>query len=107
MTLNRKALWKALIASFSVYLLPVFTVHYVYVWGWGIGAEIFAGEGDRDPLWLAADAGLALAFQAAAFILFTWLFSGRMWRWLLLLPAVPAFGLALTWAYVVALPSHS
>jgi len=33
-----RAVLKALIASFSVYLLPVFTVHVFYLWGWAIGA---------------------------------------------------------------------
>jgi hypothetical protein len=102
---NRKALWKALIASFAVYLLPVVTVHVLFVWGWAIGAELLAGASDRDALWLAADAGLAVALQALAFVLFYWTFSGRAWRWLALLPALPAFGLALNWAYLIALPS--
>ena len=31
MAFNRKALWKALIASFAVYLLPIFTVHAHFV----------------------------------------------------------------------------
>ena len=33
-----RAVLKALIASFSVYLLPVFTVHIYYFWGWAIWA---------------------------------------------------------------------
>jgi hypothetical protein len=105
MAFNRKALWKALIASFAVYLLPIFTVHVLFVWGWAIGAEILAGKSGREGLWLAADAGLAVALQALAGILFYWTFSGRAWRWLALLPAVPAFWLALNWAYMIALPS--
>ena len=106
MTLNRKVIWKALIASFSVYLLPLVTVHIFFVWGWAIGAEIFTSEGDRDPLWLAADLGLAVALQAGAFVLFVWIFSGRGWRWLVLAPAVPVFGVVLNFAYFLALPSY-
>ena len=106
MTLSRKVIWKALIASFSVYLLPLVTVHIFFVWGWAIGAEIFTSESDRDPLWLAADAVLAVALQGSAFILFVWIFSGRGWRWLVLAPAVPVFGVVLNYAYFVVLPSY-
>ncbi len=106
MTLNRKVIWKALIASFSVYLLPLVTVHIFFVWGWAIGAEIFTSESDRAPLWLAADLGLAVALQAGAFVLFAWIFSRRGWRWLLLAPSVPVFGVVLNYAYFVALPPY-
>ncbi len=99
-----RAVLKALIASFSVYLLPVFTVHIFYIWGWASGAELLAGKSDREPAWLAADAALALGLQTGAFLLFLWIFSGRAWRWLALVAAVPAFEVALTWAYLLAIP---
>lgn len=66
MTLRIKTLFKALIASFSVYLLPVFTVHIFYLWGWAIGAELLAGKSGREPAWLAADAALAFGLQGCA-----------------------------------------
>ncbi len=47
MTLNRKVIRKALIASFSVYLMPLATVHVVFVWGLALGAEIFTSESRR------------------------------------------------------------
>jgi len=99
-----RAALKALIASFSVYLLPVFTVHIFYFWGWAIGAELLAGKSGREPAWLAADAALAFGLQAGAFLLFLWIFSGRAWRWLALVAAVPAFEVVLTWAYLLAIP---
>ena len=103
-----RALPKALIASFSVYLLPIFTVHILYLWGWAIGAELLAGKSGREPLWLAADAALAFGLQGLAFALFYWIFSGRgrggSWRWLALVAAAPAFEVALTWAYLFAIP---
>jgi hypothetical protein len=99
-----RAALKALIASFSVYLLPVFTVHIFYLWGWAVGVEILAGKSGREPLWLAADAALALGLQGLAFALFLWIFSGRGWRWLALVAAVPAFEIALTWGYLFAIP---
>jgi hypothetical protein len=46
---DRRAVFKALIASFSVYLLPIFTVHITFLWGWAIGAEILAGQSEHDP----------------------------------------------------------
>ncbi len=106
MTLNRKVIWKALIASFSVYLLPLATAHIVLVWGWAVFVEFFAGRGGREPLWLAGDAVLAVALQGSAFILFAWIISGRGWRWFMLVPAVPVFGVILNYAYFVALPSY-
>ena len=99
-----RAVLKALIASFSVYLLPIFTVHIFYLWGWALGAEFFAGKSGREPLWLAADAALAFGLQGLAFALFLWIFSGRAWRWLSLVMAVPAFEVAVTWAYLFAIP---
>ncbi len=95
MTLDRKVLWKALIASFSVYLIPLAAGHVVLIWGWAVFVEFFAGRSGREPLWLAADAGLAVALQGSAFILFVWIFSGRGRRWLVLVPAVPVFGVVL------------
>ncbi len=106
MTFSRKALWKALIASFSVYLMPLATVHVVFVWGLALGAEIFTSESRRAPLWLAADLGLAVALQAGAFVLFAWIFSGRAWRWLALVPAVPGFVAALNSAYFLVFPAY-
>ena len=106
MTLNSKVIWKALIASFSVYLLPLATAHVVLVWGWAVFVEFFAGEGGRELLWLALDAGLAVALQGGAFILFVWIFSGRGWRWLLLAPAIPVFAVVLNYAFFILLPSY-
>ena len=102
---DRRAVLKALIASFSVYLLPVFTVHVFYLWGWAIGAEILAGKSGREPLWLATDAALALGLQGLAFALFYWILSGRGWRWLALVAAVPVFEAVLIWAYLLAIPA--
>ena len=106
MTLNRKVVWTALIASFSVYLMPLASVHVVFVWGWALGAEIFTSESGRGPLWLAADLGLAVVLQAGAFVLFAWIFSGRAWRWLALVPAVPVFVAALNSAYFLVFPAY-
>ncbi len=106
MSVTGRAGFKALIASFSVYLIPLATAHVVLVWGWAVFVEFFAGGGKPEPLWLAGEAVLAVALQGSAFILFVWIFSGRGWRWIVLVPAVPVFGVALNYAYFVALPSY-
>jgi hypothetical protein len=46
-----RAVLKALVASFSVYLLPMFTVHIFYFWGWAIGAELLS-DLDRGGGWI-------------------------------------------------------
>ena len=38
MSVTGRALLKAPVASFSVFPLPIFTVHIFYLWGWAIGA---------------------------------------------------------------------
>ena len=73
MSVTGRAVLKALIASFSVYLLPVFTGHIFYLRGWALGAEFFAGKSGREPAWLAADAALAFGLQGLAFALFLWI----------------------------------
>lgn len=106
MATKRGVFWKALIASFSVYLLPLVTVHVVLVWGWAVWAEFVEDRGGREAPWLAADAALALGIQAAAFGVFFWIFSGRGWRWLALAAAVPAFAAFLNTAYLWVLPQY-
>ena len=57
---NRSAIWKAPLASFLVYLLPIATVHILIPWGMILAMEISRGRADREALWVAADVALAL-----------------------------------------------
>jgi hypothetical protein len=96
----------ALLLSFLVYLLPVIHVHGGNILGLILWAEFAGGYSDREPLWLAMDAGLAIALQASAFAVFYWMLDGRRWRWLLLLPSVPAGLALLNFAYMIEIPKR-
>jgi len=62
---------------------------------------------DREPLWVAADLGLAAAFQAAAFILFYSLSRRRAWVSVVAaLAAVVPATMALNWAYSIVIPTR-
>lgn len=95
-----------MLLSFLVYFLPIIHAHGGSFLGLALWAEFVGGYSDREPLWLAMDAGLALALQAAAFALFAWAFGGRRWRWLLLLPCVPAGLWLLNIGYLVEIPKR-
>lgn len=96
----------AFLLSFLVYLLPVVHAHGGNILGLILWAEFAGGYSNREPLWLAMDAGLALALQAAALILFFWILGGRRRRWLFLLPAVPAGLWLLNFGYMVEIPKR-
>lgn len=98
---------KAVLASFSIYLLPVAGPHMAMFWGAILGYEIYSGADKRDASWIAADLGLALALQLAAFALWLWFFRRPGWmRMLAVAATVPVFFAALMWGYLYAIPSH-
>jgi hypothetical protein len=98
---------KALLASFSIYLLPVVGPHMAMFWGVLIGYEIYSGPENRQAAWIAADLGLALLLQSAAFALWLWLFRKPGWmRMLGVAAAVPVLFAALMWGYLYVIPSH-
>ena len=100
-------LWKASLASFSVYLLPLVGPHAIWLWGEVLFPEI-VGKGERrEALWIAADLGLALVLQVAAGLLFYWFFQRPGWRRLLVLgAAVPVFFITVQRLYLVAIPAY-
>jgi hypothetical protein len=98
---------KAVLASFSVYLLPVVGPHMAMFWGVLLGHEVYSGPDKRQAAWIAADLGLALLLQLAAFGLWFWFFRKPGWARLLALAAsVSVFFTALMWGYLYAIPSH-
>ena len=103
--LAKPALWKAFIASFLVYLLPLVGPHGALPWGVALAAELSEGLGRRHPAWIAADVALALVMQGVAAGLFYWVFRrpGAL-RILALLAAVPALWALLMWSYMWAIP---
>jgi hypothetical protein len=96
----------AFLLSFLIYLLPVIYPHGGNILGLILWAEFAGGYDNRAPLWLAMDAGLALALQATAFAVFYWIFAGRRRRWLSLLLCVPAGLWFLNIGYMVAIPKR-
>ena len=60
----------------------------------------------KEPLWLAADFGLAAVLQFAAWLLFYWVLRAPSWRrFLVLAPAAPLFLVFLNYAYAIAIPT--
>lgn len=100
------ALAYAFAASFLVYLQPLIFPHVLSVWGFALWAEI-AGFADREPLWMAADLGLAFLIQLAMGAFFYWVFRGRArLRVLGLIAMFPASTAALLYLYMMVIPAH-
>ncbi len=96
----------AFLLSFLIHLLPVIHAHGGTLLGLALWAEFIGGYSDREPLWMAMDAGLAIVLQAAAFTLFLWILAGRRRRWLLLAPAIPAGLWLLNIGYMIEIPKR-
>ena len=104
--LNLPALWKAVLASFSVYLLPLVGPHAIWLWGPLLLAEILS-KGNKEPLWIAVDLGLAVLVQAAAGLLFYWFFRRPGWlRLLALIAAVPVCFVIVEWSHLAMIPAY-
>lgn len=100
----RRRLIAALALSFSIYLVPVITAHWIDLFGLAIGRELLR---DREAAWKAADVAFALSLQAI-------LFAGVWWviprskaaavgvTVLLLIPGAMAVNVA----YLYAIPSY-
>jgi len=58
---SRNRLTIALTLSFSIYLVPVLTAHWIGLFGLALSQELFQ---DREPAWKAADVALALILQS-------------------------------------------
>ena len=103
---NRSAIWKALLASFLVYLFPIVTVHILIPWGMILAREISQGRADREALWVAADVALALGLQSGAALLWFWYFRAPSWKRLgAVFATVPLFFAALQWLYLITIPT--
>ena len=94
----------ALTLSFTVYLLPVYTVHRIDLFGPGLAQELF---GDREPAWKAADVAFALIVQALLFACVWWVLprSRAVAVGLTVLLLIPGT-MALNFAYLYAIPSY-
>ena len=100
----RRRLLSALALSCSIYLVPVFTAHWVDLFGLVLRRELFQ---DRELAWKAADVAFALILQASLFACVWWVFprskaAAVSVMVLLLIPGA----MALNFAYLYAIPSY-
>jgi hypothetical protein len=93
----------AFASSFSVYLIPLFGPHAV----WLLGETLFQGEARKSPQWMTANCAVALLLQLLAAGFFYWFFQKPAWRrGIPLLFAFPFVFLTLEWVYLVAIPTR-
>ncbi len=101
---TRTRLITTLTLSFSIYLVPIVTAHWIDLFGLALGQELFR---DREVIWKAVDVASALIFQG---ILFASVWCVVPWgraaavgvTVLLLIPGT----MALNFAYLNAIPSY-
>lgn len=105
MRFERSATIRAGLASFAIYLLPVVGPHAFTLLGEMVLREAVSAP-ERAALWRAADIGVALLLQLAAFALFYFFFRkpGARRSGLLFLSVPVFFGVAEV-AFLVSIPS--
>ncbi len=95
----------AFLLSFLVYLVPILHVHGATLVGIYLWAALVEGRNGREPLWLAMDAGFAVAMQIAWFFALRWILTGSRLRWLLLAGLAPVTAVAVVWTYLLVIPA--
>ena len=100
----RKRLLSALTLSFSIYLVPVFTAHWIDLFGLVLGRELFR---DRELAWKAADVAFALIAQGILFACVWWVVprSKAVTAGVTVLLLIPS-AMAVNFAYLYAIPSY-
>src|SRR5688572_20572227 len=105
MTLDRSVTVRAALASFGIYLLPLVGPHAFTLLGEMVVRETVSGS-EREALWNAANIGVALLLQLAAFVLFYFFFrKPGLLRCALLFFSVPVFFLFAEVAFLYSIPS--
>ena len=105
MTLDRSAAIRAALASFGVYFLPVIGPHAFTLLGQMVVLAAVSNS-EREALWRAADIGVALLLQLAAFVLFYFFFrKPGVFRAVLLLLSAPVLFWCAEVAFLYAIPS--
>ena len=79
----KKAIWLALICSFSVYFIPIVGPHAMFMIWESLGQRF--GQFSKYPTWALTELGVTLLLQAAAFGLFYWFWRRRSAHRLILL----------------------
>jgi hypothetical protein len=104
---KRRAVLKAFVASFAVYLIPLIGPHALWLLGEHLYRHLVHRGPDRVIAWIAMEWGLAIMLQAVAGVLWYWFFARpKWWRLLPLIVCVPAVFFVTEWAYLVAIPSR-
>ena len=105
MSFDRSAAVRAALASFGVYLLPIVGPHAFTLLGEMVVREAVSNP-ERQALWRAADIGMALLLQLAAFALFYFFFrKPGVLRGALLVLSVPVFFSCAEFAFLYSIPS--
>ena len=102
---DKRRLILAFIGSFSLYLLPLLSVHVTMPWGIVLWQEVFYFAAERGLAWTVLDLCFAIVLQLSAVVLIYWAL-GR-WRWWhgpTLLAAAPFFLAAVNVGYLYAIP---
>ena len=71
----KRALWLALLCSFSVYFIPIVGPHATFVIWESLGQRF--NQLSKSPAWALTELGVTLLLQAAAFGLFYWFWRRR------------------------------
>src|SRR2546421_171303 len=104
MFLRSRPLWLALLCSCTVYLIPIFGPHAVFLLGEMLWQQF---RTFKDPAWAFSALGIALLLQAETLALFFWFWSRRG-----VLPALALAASAVSdviivqLVYMVMLPSY-
>ena len=102
---SRYRSWLALPLSFSVYLIPLVGAHAAWLLGESLSHSVTRGE--REPAWLGAEIGVALAMQGIAGAIWYWILRRpRSLRALVLVAVILVFVVTANWLYTIALPTR-
>jgi hypothetical protein len=94
----------ALMLSFSIYLWPIVSAHWIDFFGLALGRELL---GDREPAWKTADVALALILQAVLLACVWWVIprSKALAVGIAAVLLIPG-AMALNAAYMYAIPAY-
>ncbi len=101
--IRQKPLWPALLGSFLVYLIPIYTVHISLPFGAILWAQTFAD--DTEIGWKAANIAAALAIQLLAAMVIYWCIKGPVWRWIAPVLMLPVLFFIIQFSYLLIIPS--
>lgn len=100
-----RPIYKALIGSLAVYLVPLAGPHALFFLGGWLASAPRRLEGQ--PQWTTLEIAAALGLQALAFGILYWHFRWRsIFTWMILLLSVPALVMTVNFTFFIALPAY-